>query len=166
MHPPRCPYRGNASALRASRGVHNKLFSFQRRCHVTPQLFTRWACSGTCTTEHPPVLTKGRHGGQNTLVSKPWGSYRVYRWLWNKLYFTVFYKQMDDKLMKSLLNIDFHYRGNIARHPDVSTHSEKYGQRKVTVWTVFFYTDIKKPFSLIPQTLCYVVKYTYSSRFA
>ena len=25
MHPPRCPYRGNASALRASRGVHNKL---------------------------------------------------------------------------------------------------------------------------------------------
>ena len=24
MHPPRCPYRGNASALRASRGVHNK----------------------------------------------------------------------------------------------------------------------------------------------
>ena len=24
MHPPRCPYRGNASALRASRAVHNK----------------------------------------------------------------------------------------------------------------------------------------------
>ena len=24
MQPPRCPYRGNASALRASRGVHNK----------------------------------------------------------------------------------------------------------------------------------------------
>ena len=24
MHPPRCPYLGNASALRASRGVHNK----------------------------------------------------------------------------------------------------------------------------------------------
>ena len=23
MHPPRCPYRGNASALRASTGVHN-----------------------------------------------------------------------------------------------------------------------------------------------
>ena len=26
MHPPRCPYRGNASALRASRGVHNNNF--------------------------------------------------------------------------------------------------------------------------------------------
>ena len=25
MHPQRCPYRGNASALRASEGVHNKL---------------------------------------------------------------------------------------------------------------------------------------------
>ena len=25
MHPPRCPYRGNASALRASTGVHNNL---------------------------------------------------------------------------------------------------------------------------------------------
>ena len=24
MHPPRCPYRGNASALPASMGVHNK----------------------------------------------------------------------------------------------------------------------------------------------
>ena len=24
MHPPRCPYRGKASALRASTGVHNK----------------------------------------------------------------------------------------------------------------------------------------------
>ena len=25
MHPLRCPYRGNVSALRASRGVHNNL---------------------------------------------------------------------------------------------------------------------------------------------
>ena len=25
MHPPHCPYLGNASALRASKGVHNKL---------------------------------------------------------------------------------------------------------------------------------------------
>ena len=25
MHPPRCPYRGNASALWALRGLHNKI---------------------------------------------------------------------------------------------------------------------------------------------
>ena len=28
IHPPRCPYRGNASALRASRVVHNNNFTF------------------------------------------------------------------------------------------------------------------------------------------
>ena len=29
MHPPRCPYRGNASTLRASREVHNKLYEWK-----------------------------------------------------------------------------------------------------------------------------------------
>ena len=30
MHPPHCPYRGNASALGASRGVHNKSNPFSK----------------------------------------------------------------------------------------------------------------------------------------
>ena len=30
MHPPHCPYRGNASALRASRGVHNDFLKLMK----------------------------------------------------------------------------------------------------------------------------------------
>ena len=32
MHPPRCPLRGNASALRASRGVHNNIDGKNSKC--------------------------------------------------------------------------------------------------------------------------------------
>ena len=37
MHPLRCPYRGNAAALRASRGVHNKFNSRIKRDQMNPE---------------------------------------------------------------------------------------------------------------------------------
>ena len=39
MHPPHCPYRGNTSALRASRGVHNNKANVTRKRLVQAELF-------------------------------------------------------------------------------------------------------------------------------